>query len=401
MKHNTRTAESDRRSALRMLIGGILGMMVAMGISRFAYTPILPLMQRDLGLSNSLGGVLASMNYIGYLAGALLCALLPTLIRSRHLNACALVASIATSALMAFVATAYWWAVLRLVAGFASAILFVVIAVEVSTHLGQCRLSRWNSALYAGVGLGIAVSGGLVPLFDRFGGWQAAWLGMAAVALLLAAGGISIAGKRQAGVPVSETTGMLQSMQPCRIGRLALAYFFEGMGYIVSATFLVSMVAHQPNLSALVPWVWVLVGLSAAPSTIIWQLVAQRIGSRAALTAAYMLQSCGILLSILSDSVLCVGLSALLFGGTFLGIVALVMGEGGRRCTGTAHRTTALLTACFGAGQVIAPSLAGLLADYRGSFALPLMLAAALAALAGLLTATDRRFQQHIPSRTP
>ncbi|MGD0585447.1 MAG: YbfB/YjiJ family MFS transporter, partial [Oryzomonas sp.] len=123
--------EPLHRSALRVLAGGILGMMVAMGIGRFAFTPILPLMQRDLGISHGLAGGLASLNYVGYLVGALLCAVWPGLLRSAFVNLGALMTSIATTLLMGFTRSPLWWGGLRLAAGCASALLFVVIAIEV------------------------------------------------------------------------------------------------------------------------------------------------------------------------------------------------------------------------------------------------------------------------------
>lgn len=388
--HTTASSEPVRYAALRVLVGGMLGMMVAMGIGRFAFTPILPLMQRDLGISHSLAGGLASFNYLGYLGGALLCAVFPGILRSSLVNVGALVASIATTLLMGLTLSPAWWGVLRLIAGFASALLFVVIAIEVSEALVRSGHGRWNSALYGGIGLGVALSGAVVPFLDRCGGWSAAWIGMGVISVLLALGGISLAGKRHGAIAVPQGKGVVTGNLR-GISRLAIAYFLEGVGYIVSATFLVTMIAHTPGLSGFAPLSWVAVGLAAAPSTILWQLTASRIGVRQALALAYGVQACGIFLSINAGSALRAGLAAIIFGGTFLGIVALAMAEGGRRAGTEGRRAAAVLTACFGAGQVLGPPLAGLLAD-RGGFGLPLFLAGAVVVLGGLLVATDRRF---------
>lgn len=391
MKKNGSESMEVAQPALRVLVGGMLGMMVAMGIGRFVFTPILPLMQRDLGVSHSLAGWLASLNYVGYLAGALLCAVKPRLLRSALVNVGALAASIATTLLMGLSISPFCWGVLRLTAGIASALLFVVIAIEVSETLVRSRHARWTSALYGGIGLGIALSGAVVPFLDRLGGWSVAWLGMGVVAILLALAGIVLAGKRHGAVAVPDgtepATGSLAGM-----GMLATAYFLEGLGYIVSATFLVTMIAHTPGLAGFAPWSWVVVGLAAVPSTILWQLTASRIGARSALALAYLFQAVGIFLSINAGSVLRAGLAAVIFGGTFLGIVALSMAEGARRSGPEGRRTAAVLTACFGAGQVVGPPLAGFLVDQQGGFSLTLLLAGALVVLGGILVAMDRGF---------
>ena len=386
---------SSPRSPVRVLIGGILGMMVAMGIGRFAFTPILPLMQRDLGVSHSLAGGLASLNYIGYLAGALFCAVWPGVLRSVAVNIGALAACIATTLLMGLTTDPFWWGALRLLGGVASALLFVVIAIEVSEILARSSHSRWSSALYGGIGLGIAMSGAVVPLMDRLDGWRGAWLGMGALSIVLAMIGVMVAGKRRGAVAVPDG-GTAPPAAGCLAGlaRLAAAYLCEGFGYIISATFLVTMVAHTPGLAGFAPWSWVAVGLAAAPSTVIWQRTAARIGVRPALVLAYLVQAVGLLLSITAATPATAGLAAIIFGGTFLGIVALSMAEAGRRCAAEGRRAAAVMTVCFSAGQVVGPSLAGFLADKQGGFSLPLLLAAIVVACGAVLTATDRYFSR-------
>lgn len=389
-----RTVDEYRRNrieAWRILAGGILGMMVAMGIGRFAYTPILPLMERDLGLSHAETGSLASFNYLGYLLGAVLCSFFPGILRRVPVNVGALAASIATTLFMGAFASPLWWGMLRFTAGVASAFLFVVIAVEVAEALAKRGESGIGGALFGGIGLGIALSGLAVPRLDRIGGWQVCWLGMGTLALVLAAGGLLLAGKRSAAPPL----GHIQEGAAggsSGIGRLAVAYTCEGFGYIISATFIVAMIGRTPGLEQYASLSWVAVGLAAAPSTVIWQRLARRFGVQRAALLAYAIQAAGILLSIRARTPLTAALSAVSFGGTFLGIVTLVMSEGNRRAGSSGRRVAAILTACFSAGQVVGPTLAGLVAD-RGGFAIPLLLAALTVLLGGAIIATDRRFE--------
>lgn len=382
--------------ALKVLVGGILGMVVALGIGRFVFTPILPLMQRDLGMSNTLAGWLAGLNYLGYLAGAVACTIAPQLLRSRAVAGGALLLSLATTLFMGMTLSEFWWGGMRLTGGIASAVLFIVISAEVAETLARRGYGHWFGALYGGIGFGIALSGLIVPQLDKVGGWGAAWIGMGGIAAILAFIGIALGRKRvhptgiTAGQPES-TTGLHS------IWILAAAYFLEGLGYIVTATFIVAIIAVTPGLEAFAPYSWVAVGLSAIPSTILWPYLARRIGNKQALLAAYVLQAAGILVSVWANSIAEVLFVAVSFGGTFLGIVALTLAEGKLRMGKDGGRAAAFLTASFSLGQVLGPIVAGRLADRQDGFALPLLLAAASVILGGVLIALDRRFSTRKP----
>jgi len=380
-----------KRSALKVLIGGMLGMVVAMGIGRFSYTPVLPLMLRDLGISNSLAGWLATHNYLGYLVGALLCTMAPQLLRNRLVTGGALLVCITSTAFMGMTDTSLIWGILRFASGFASAILFLVISAEVAETLAQSTLSHWLGGLYAGIGLGIALSGLLVPWLDQLGGWSGAWIGIGGFALLLSVLGLAL-GRQRADINPATFTRTKQSSLLHNLWPLATAYFMEGLGYVVTATFIVAIIATTPGLEPYAPYSWVAVGIAAIPSTMVWPLLARRIGNKPALLAAYILQAIGILVSINATTVLAVLFAAVSFGGTFLGIVVLTLAEGNRRCPADSRRAAALLTTGFSLGQIFGPAIAGILADLQSGFSLPLLLAAGCVITGGLFILFDRTY---------
>ncbi|MBW2510477.1 MAG: YbfB/YjiJ family MFS transporter [Deltaproteobacteria bacterium] len=385
----TPRAEAD---ALKVLIGGILGMVVAMGIGRFIFTPILPLMQRDLGMTNSVAGWLAGLNYLGYLAGAIVCSVTPGMLRSWLITGGSLFVSIATTLFMGATLSVHWWGLMRFAGGFASAVLFIVITAEVGETLSRRGYGHWLGALYGGVGLGIAISGLVVPPLDNIGGWIGAWYGAGLLAAILAVVGLLLGRRRELVKPITiDESRTPVSLSSVRL--LAVGYFFEGLGYIVTATFLVAIISMTPGLEDFAPYSWVAVGLAAVPSTIFWPYLGRRIGNRKALLGAYLLQAAGILVSVWAESMTTVLFVAVSFGGTFLGIVALTLTEGNLRMPGDGRRAAAFLTASFGVGQVLGPVLAGTLADTQEGFAVPLVLATVCVAIAGLCVLLDRQFQ--------
>ncbi len=379
--------------ALKVLVGGILGMVVAMGIGRFVFTPILPLMQRDLGMTNSVAGWLAGLNYLGYLCGAIMCSVSPGLLRSRLITGGSLLVSLATTLFMGATLSPQWWGLMRFAGGFASAVLFIVITAEVGETLSRRGYGHWLGALYGGIGLGIAISGLIVPLLDKLGGWHGAWYGAGVLAAILAATGVLLGRRRELVKPITIEASRLP-VSLARVRLLSVGYFFEGLGYIVTATFLVAIISLTPGLEDFAPYSWVAVGLAAVPSTILWPYLGRRIGNRQALLCAYALQAAGILVSIGAESIVAVLFAAVSFGGTFLGVVALTLTEGNLRLPGDGRRAAAFLTASFGIGQVLGPVFAGVLADIQEGFAIPLMLASVCVALAGLCVVLDRQFQR-------
>lgn len=369
----------------------MLGLIVVMGIGRFAFTPILPLMQRDLAISNTLAGWLAGLNYLGYLLGAILCSVVPRILRWKLFTGGNLVLSLVTTIFMGATTSGLWWGIMRFSGGFATAIVFIVIAAEVGEALLRRGYGHWTGALYCGVGAGVAISGLLVPQFDKVGDWSLTWYGMGILALLLAVLGIVLGRSREMDQDAAaEKKKSSASLSPVKL--LAVAYFFEGLGYIVTATFIVAIISATPGLEGFAPYSWVAVGLAAVPSTIFWPYMVRRIGARPALVSAYLVQACGILVSIGADSVFGVVFAAATFGGTFMGIVAMTIGEGSRRMPGAAGLAAAFLTACFGVGQVIGPIVAGFLADLQQGFGLSLLLAATSVLLGTFFLVIDREF---------
>ncbi len=242
-----------------------------MGVGRFVYTPILPLMHTQAGLSSAAGANLATANYVGYLVGALLGIALPALVRSPAVLRGSLI--VLTGSLVGMPAThsTTVWIVLRLLAGLSSALIFVVAVSSVLSHLRDhpAHLPGWA---FGGVGAGIALSGLLVLVLRSVADWRAAWWASAGLAAVFAAVSWNL---RPEGTPasgVSSATGPAHRPGP-RTHRwftaLFAAYTLEGIGYIVAGTFLVAAI-EQSSPGWAGSGAWVLVGLAAVPSSALW-----------------------------------------------------------------------------------------------------------------------------------
>jgi predicted MFS family arabinose efflux permease len=372
------------RGVVRPLLGGITALVVAMGVGRFAYTPLLPVMQREFGIDAALGGAIASLNALGYLLGALLCVWLPIGNRRAVLIHTSLVVSLATTAAMALSASPFVWGALRLISGVATAGVLVPVSALVLQTLAAHPLAWLPGLLFSGVGLGIALSGILTLYWDNTRSSGEMWLGLALVCLPLAAVSWCLVREPR---PASQTTAPQErAVVPYArqlLACLLFAYFCEGLGYIVSGTFLVVLVREALGSAAAGSLSWIVVGLAAALLTPFWPLAAARVGAVRALVAAHLLQAAGIVLPVLWEHVATAIVGAILFGATFLSIAMLSLNLGR---TLAPHRSTpviALLTVAFGLGQISGPLLAGILAAHTAGFAVPLIAAASVVAIGG------------------
>lgn len=377
--------DSEGRAALRTLAGGIIILAVAIGISRFAYTPLLPLMQRDIGFGDDFAGLLASANYAGYLAGALWAAW--TSKRSRRLARLRmhLALTIASTLGMGLTLHPGTWMALRFLSGATSALVFVLASGIVLEALADRRRASWSGWLYSGVGAGIALSAVLVPALGELGGWRYGWLGLGSVSMILAlAAWRMVPGEplnvRANAIKQSSVTPGSTDMLPW----LTLAYGFEGLGYIVTGTFLVSWLQRSSDLSYVGFLAWLVVGLAAIPSCVLWMRTGLRLGLTRTLILAHLVQAVGILIPLFAPSVWGALAGGVFFGGTFLGITALTLVLGRTLAPERSDWVISILTAAFSAGQMLGPVIAGTLADHTRSFTLPLSGAAAIVALGAL-----------------
>lgn len=378
------------RSPVALAFGGLLALAAAMGIGRFVYTPILPFMSEGLGLPADDAGLIASANFLGYLAGALLGAsrFLPGSPRFWFLSGLAV--SALTSAAMATTTALPAFLLIRFISGIASAFVLVFSTSLILERLASSGRAGLSALHFAGVGCGIAFSALLVAALAHLSAdWRLLWLASGSVTLLfflLAAWLVPADNTRKAG---SAEAGVQPAASPFSSGsrvRLILAYGLFGFGYVITATFVNAIARATPALQPTEPFVWLTVGLCAAPSIYIWNRIAGRLGTRQAFAMACVLEAGGVALTAVTLQPVLFLLGAGLLGGTFMGITALGLMEARREASdgGAAaiRQMLAVLTASFGLGQMAGPWFAGQLHHATGSFS-----AASLAAAASLLVA--------------
>lgn len=370
----SRTTLARVPSPTAVALAGLTALAVAMGIGRFAFTPILPMMQQDAGLSVAGGGWLASANYLGYLLGAVSAMALsvrpPSAIRGGLL-----VIALATLG-MGIEHRFAAWVVLRALAGIGSAWVLVFASAWCLARLASGGRPLLNGAVFAGVGTGIAVAGGsCLVLMQASASSVQAWSGL---------GVVSLAGTaviwRTFGADDDAGVGEGQRSAPgwrwdADSVRLVLCYGAFGFGYIIPATFLPVMarkVVHDPSVFG---WSWPVFGAAAAVSPLTAAVCARRIGNGRLWILGHLVMALGVALPVYWPAISGIMIAALLVGGTFMVITMAAMQEA-RAVTGPpATGLMAAMTSAFGVGQIAGPLLVSWMVDADADFSRPLLVA--------------------------
>lgn len=356
-----------------ILFGGVLLLVVAMGISRFAFTPILPFMRHDAGFSIEIAGFLASSNYIGYFIGALWAGFIYR--KKKYILLISILSNVISVVLMGLIEIYSIWFILRLIAGVTSGLIFVLTSSIIMDYLASNFLTRWSGYLFSGIGLGIAISGLLVPYFEARFAWQGAWIGLGLLSGLFIIITLTLWRSLQIHDHVKIINHSEQKMSQGFMPWLITAYGFEGLGYIITGTFLVDIIHNIPSLQAYASYSWVIVGVAAIPSAPVWTMIIGKYSPIKILSVAYILQVFGILVPVFSQTVWSVLLSSFLFGLTFVGIVTLTTSYARHLFPTQSGAVVSVLTTSYALGQIIGPVVAGKLVAYYNSYKAALIFA--------------------------
>jgi MFS family permease len=351
-----------------------LGLATAMGIGRFAFTPLLPMMLADGVVDLPGASYLASANYLGYLVGALLCTFQP-LIWSRFKTWPAvlpttwlrggLVATCVLTLGMGLDVPALWpW--MRFAAGVASAFVFVFTTGWCLARLAERNASNLGGLMFTGPGAGIAISGilasGMVALQ-----WKAAvgWLIFGLVACVLTAFTWPTFGMKLVRPAPASPENMAAGVYPAtslasrwQIFGLAIAYGLDGLGYIISATFLPVIARQAMPGSAWLDLFWPLFGLAVIAGALSSTRISLKGDLRYILAACYIMQAAGVILTVWLPTPLGFALGSLLLGLPFTVINFLAMQEVRRLKPQSTASYMGLLTTLYGLGQIAGPPLA-------------------------------------------
>lgn len=342
-------------STLGPILAAAVALVVVHGLGRFVYTPLLPLLVADAQLTLAEAASLATWNYVGYLAGALLALGFWRRGLGQRAMLVALLANAVITLLQALASDFVVLALLRGANGLSNGLVFVLAPALVLEWLVARGKAHRSGLVYLGVGVGLLGSAALVDLTDDGLRGADRWWPVALASLPLAAWSALTLSRMT--VPAASTRSALSTpLWDRRTTPLFLAYAGAGLGYILPMTFLPAVAAEWAMERS--TGVWTVVALASLPSTWFWNHLGARIGDRQALLWNYAAQILGLAaLLIGSGQALGLWLCAALVGGSFLGAVLLTQRLARTLQPHQGPRLSAALIALYGLAQLLGPGL--------------------------------------------
>lgn len=343
----------------------MISLAVAMGVGRFAFTPMFPLMIRDGLLNHENGTWLAASNYLGYLLGAMLTGRIK--VKPTLLLVFGLVSTAVVTGAVGWTTSVFIWALLRFVAGIMSAWTLIAASAWGLAWLASLRRQHLAGIIFAGVGLGIATVGIFCTVTAQFVVPAVKmWVDLALLAGILALFPWIVSAQLPSAVSNAEAATQPSTSRnpPANTLGLVICYSLFGFGYILPATYLPAQARQLVDDPNVFGWAWPIFGLAAATSTIFVSFGLKRANRMPVWAVAQFLMAIGVLLPAIWYSLTSIAIAALLVGGTFMVVTMIAMQEARARAEASATVILARMTAGFASGQLLGPIIVGILGHF-------------------------------------
>ncbi len=366
----------DKNSNFNILLAGIISLFIGVGVARFSFTSLLPSMLSTDALSLTFAGVLASMNYAGYLAGSIFAIFIKDINTKIKYFRLGVILCVLSTVVMGITINEVFWLLGRVIAGFGSAMLLVVGAAIVMTKLNFEDKTKAMGIYFSGIGIALVSSDIISRYVLSFSSWENSWIVLTFCALFLAFYPLYILSFDKEIFQKNEKHPFNKALFSPFVLVLIVAYFTEGVGFVIQGTFLPTILKSIEGLETVASLSWLLVGLAGIPSSIIWMRLAHKYGSINIIIIAMSLQIIGILIPTLTTNMYLNLFCGVLYGATFVGLVALFMNLGGKLAGKNPVMLMGALTTAYGIGQVTAPLYAVSLTQLTGNYNYALYLTA-------------------------
>ena len=368
----------DKNKDANILLAGIIALIIGVGLARFAFTSLLPYMLIEQ-LSLTFAGVLASVNFAAYLSGSIFAVFIKDIQKKVFYFRIGLILAVFTTYVLAFTTNEYVWLLSRIVAGFAAAMSLVVGSAIVMSKLKIKDKTKSMGIHFSGIGFSILIPD-LITRFAFFNdaSWMQAWLYLAVFGSFIIFYPLYILDYDRNNKADLKTHKLDKTLFSPFVLILIIAYFTEGVGFVIQATFLPDIINSLEGLDGYGGLTWLIVGFSGIFSCVIWMRLASTYGYVNIIIISMLLQTLGVLIPTFTNNLYLNIFSGVLYGGTFVGLVALFMSLGGRLANDHPVILMGALSAAYGIGQVIAPLYAVVLTDWSGSYDYSLYLTASI-----------------------
>jgi predicted MFS family arabinose efflux permease len=386
----------DKNKNFNILLAGIIGLFIGVGVARFSYTSLLPSMLEDNTISLTFSGVLASLNYVGYLSGSIFAIFIKDINTKVKYFRLGIILCILTTVIMGVTTNEILWLVGRIVAGFGAAMALVVGAAIVMTKLDFEDKTKAMGIYFSGIGIALALSDVISRYVLYISSWQTSWIVLTLSGLLVAFYPLYILSFDKQITGNNEKHPFNKALFSPFVVILIAAYFTEGVGFVIQGTFLPTILKSIPGLEHIAGLSWLLVGLAGIPAAIIWMKLAHKYGSVNIIIIAMSIQIVGILIPTMTNNMYLNLLCGILYGGTFTGLVALFMNLGGRLSGKNPVMLMGALTTAYGIGQVTAPLYAVSLTQWTGNYDYALYVTAVIVFSGVIMLLGAKKFKSYV-----